>query len=157
MPVRVSDYLADTSHFLPLEILDCDDVLLARIRGSAPNACNSRAVPADFLEIYARHWHRGHTRQERSRIAANPQSNPNKARLAARGRSIKTAAAKLSGRCLLAFQQCNRYCTMRSRAWRCHIEVTTRVSAMNSPRFLRHRLSIGMTLPVMHAHRAVSA
>jgi hypothetical protein len=157
MPVGVSDYLAKTLHFLPLEILDGDNVVLARTTGSAPNAWNSGAVPADFLEIYAGHWHRGHTWQERSRIAANPQSNPNKARLAARGRPIKTAAAKVSGRYLLAFQQRNRYCTMRSRAWRCHIEVPTRVSAMNSRRFLRHHLRVGTTLPATQAHRAVSA
>jgi hypothetical protein len=157
MPVRVSNYLADTLHFLPLEILAGDNIVLARITGSAPKAWNSRAVPAHFLEIYAGHWHRGHTRQERSRTAANPQSNPNKARLAARGRSTTTAAAKVSGRRLLAFQRCNRYCTMRSRAWRCYIEVPTRVSAMNSPRFFRHHLGVGMTLPVKQPYRVVSA
>jgi len=108
MPVRVSDHLADTLylgaeqpsavfHFFPLEILDGGDVVLAWITGSAPNAWNSRAVPADFLEIHAGHWHRGHTRQERSRVAANPRSNPNKANLAARGRWTATAtvAAKV--------------------------------------------------------------
>ena len=110
MPVHVSDYLADTLHlgteqhsadllllfhFLSLAILDGDDVRPARITGSAPNAWNSWAVPADFPEIHAGHLHRGHTRQGRSRIAANPQSNPNKARLAARGRWTKAAATKV--------------------------------------------------------------
>jgi hypothetical protein len=95
MPVRVSDHLADTlylgvgprsafCHF-PLEILDGGDVVLASITGSAPNAWNSRAVPADVLEIHAGHWH----------IAANPQSNPNKASLAARDRWTATVAAKV--------------------------------------------------------------
>ena len=106
MPVSVSNHLADTLylgaeqhsavfHFFPLEILYGDDVVLAWITGSAPNAWNSRAMPADFLEIHAGHWHRGHFRQERSRIAANLQSNPNKASLAARGRWTTTVAAKV--------------------------------------------------------------
>jgi hypothetical protein len=95
MPVHVSDYLADTFHlgteqhsadlllpfhFLPLQILDGYDVT-----GSAPNAWNSGALLADSFEIPAGHWLIGHTRRERTRIAANSQSNPNKARLAARG------------------------------------------------------------------------
>jgi hypothetical protein len=106
MPARVSDHLADTLylgaeqhsavfHFFPLEILDGDDVVLVWITGSAPNTRNSGGVPADFLEIHAGHWHRGPTRQQRSRIAANPQSNPNKASLAARGRWTTAVAAKV--------------------------------------------------------------
>jgi hypothetical protein len=106
MPVRVSDHLADTLylgaeqpsavfHFFPLEILDGDDVVLAWNTGSAPNAWNSRALPADVLEIRAGYWNRGHTRQERGRIAANLKSNPNKASLAARVRWTTTVAAKV--------------------------------------------------------------
>ena len=168
MPVRISDYLADTLHLgteqhsavfhlFPLEILGGDDAVLAWITGHVPNAWKSRAMPADFVAIRAGHWHRGDARQGRSRIAANPQSNPNRARPAASGRWTDTATAKMSCRCLLAFRQYNRYCTMRSRAWRSDIKVSTRVSPINSPRFFRHHLRAGMTLRVTQAHRAVSS
>jgi hypothetical protein len=103
MPVVVGDYLAATLHLvaeqhgadlllhfhlLPLEILDGDDVV-ARITGSAPNAWN---LPADW--------------QEHSRIAANPRSNPNKAKLAAGGRGTKTAAVKVGGQGRLSMPAC---------------------------------------------------
>ena len=171
MPVYVSDYVADLHfgteqhsadllipfHFLPHEILASDDGLLARITRSAPNAWNSRAVPAEFLEIHAGYWHLGHTRQGRSRIAANPQANPNKARLAARGRRTTAVVAEVRAvdGCSRS-NECKRYCTMCFRAWQCLIEVTTGVSATTNPRF-RHHLRGGTTLPVTRAHRAVSA
>jgi hypothetical protein len=172
MPVHVSDYVANLHfgteqhsadlllpfHFLPLEILAGDDGLVARITRSAPNGWKSRAVPAEFLEIDAGYWHRRHTRQGRSRIAANPQANPNKARLAARGRWTTPVLAEVRAvdACLRS-DECNRYCTMRSRAWQCQIEITTRVSAMSNPRSFRHHLRGGTTLSVTQAHRAVSA
>jgi hypothetical protein len=172
MPVHVSDYVANVHfgteqhsvdlslpfHFLPLEILAGDDGLLARITRSAPNGWNSRAVPAEFLEIDAGYWHRRHTRQGRSRIVANPQANPNKARLAARGRWTTAVVAEVRAvDAWLRSDECNRYYTMRSRAWQCQIKVTTRVSAMTSPRFFRHHLRGGTTSPATQARRVVSA
>jgi hypothetical protein len=171
MPVHVSDFVADLHfgtehhsadlllpfHFLPLEILADDDGLPARTKGSAPNAWNYRAVPAEFPEIHAGYWHKRYTRQ-RSRIAANPQSNPNKASLAVRGRWTTVAVAEVTAvdACLRS-NECNRCCTTRSRAWRCQIEVTTRVRAMRSPRFFPHHLRGGTTLLETQARRAVSA